>query len=514
MGICRTSQPTMLWFPGILVPLCLAACQSQPVVHPTEQSKPVASSPDKASGGLNWVGLAYPTGDKSSSAVWLEKGVPSGVAVNQPFVYRLRVTNLTDATLTDVIVSDQLPKHFKLSTVTPDYRSGDDGRAEWVFASLGAGQSKVIEVKGAATEPVSLQGCCSVAYNTLLCTTIPVVQPKLILAKSAPAKVLMCDAVTVRFVITNPGSGAAHNVVMRGQLPEGLVTSDMKTTYVARVGTLSAGQERIVNATFKALYSGKYELKSVVTADGGLQSEASATTFVTEPVLKLVQECPEKAFIGRTVCSRITISNTGTGAARDLTLASTVPAGSTFVSTSGQGQHDLGQVAWQLGTLAPGASRSVELCYQSSTAGTLRITTTAKAHCAKTVDSSCQTAVTGIPAILLEVVDVNDPIQVGDSTTYAITVTNQGSSPATNIKVTCTLEDAMQYVSSSGATPGSIDGNTITFSQLASLAPKARASWKVNVKAVSTGDVRFMAAMISDQLKRPVQETEATNYYE
>ena len=45
------------------------------------------------------------------------------------------------------------------------------------------------------------------------------------------------------------------------------------------------------------------------------------------------------------------------------------------------------------------------------------------------------------------------------------------------------------------------------------LQPGARAEWQVVVKAVKAGDVRFKVEMTSDQLSRPVEETEATNLY-
>ena len=71
----------------------------------------------------------------------------------------------------------------------------------------------------------------------------------------------------------------------------------------------------------------------------------------------------------------------------------------------------------------------------------------------------------------------------------------------------------MQYISSSGPTTASVLGNRVTFAPLASLAPKASASWNINVKAVGEGDVRFKATMNSSQLGRDVIETEATRFY-
>jgi hypothetical protein len=76
------------------------------------------------------------------------------------------------------------------------------------------------------------------------------------------------------------------------------------------------------------------------------------------------------------------------------------------------------------------------------------------------------------------------------------------------------LESNVQYVSSAGATAGSIEGQMVKFYPLSSLEPKARAAWRVVVAAVKPGDVRFKTVMNVDQLTRPVEETESTHIYE
>jgi hypothetical protein len=54
----------------------------------------------------------------------------------------------------------------------------------------------------------------------------------------------------------------------------------------------------------------------------------------------------------------------------------------------------------------------------------------------------------------------------------------------------------------------------VKFFPLSSLAPKVKAVWRVFVRAVRPGDVRFKVVLNVDQLTRPVEETEATNLYE
>ncbi len=123
--------------------------------------------------------------------------------------------------------------------------------------------------------------------------------------------------------------------------------------------------------------------------------------------------------------------------------------------------------------------------------------------------------VKGVPAILLEMWDDPDPIEVGSTTTYTIVVTNQGSIEDTNILVTAIIPAEEDYASSDGATKGKVDGKTVTFAPLPSLAPKAKATWKIVVKGNKEADVRFKVLLKSDATGTvPVEKTESTHIYQ
>jgi uncharacterized repeat protein (TIGR01451 family) len=155
-------------------------------------------------------------------------------------------------------------------------------------------------------------------------------------------------------------------------------------------------------------------------------------------------------------------------------------------------------------TLTMSATQTGEFCN----------TATASAYCAEPVTARACTEFKGIPAILLEVVDSPDPIQVGETTTYTITATNQGFALDTNVRIICTIPGSQEYVSSAGATTGTLRGNTLTFAPLPRLEAKQRATWTVTVRATGEESVRFGVSMASDQLQgEPVRETEATNQY-
>ena len=206
------------------------------------------------------------------------------------------------------------------------------------------------------------------------------------------------------------------------------------------------------------------------------------------------------------------MANQGDAPAKNAVLIDTIPAGVDFVGASDNGQFAAGTVTWNLGTIAAGQDKTVNITLKPTQATTIQNTVVAQAYCAE-ARASAPLEVKGIPAILLEVVDVNDPIEAGSRETYEITVVNQGSANGTNIVITCTLPPEQEYVSASGPTDAKVVGKSVTFAPLRSLAPQAKAMYHVVVKGITVGDVRFKVSMISDQVGSPVEETESTHIY-
>ena len=75
------------------------------------------------------------------------------------------------------------------------------------------------------------------------------------------------------------------------------------------------------------------------------------------------------------------------------------------------------------------------------------------------------------------------------------------------------LENSQEFVSGTGETAISGSGDTVNYATLASIPAKGKATWKVLIKAVKAGDVRFHTILNSDQTDRPVEETESTHQY-
>jgi uncharacterized repeat protein (TIGR01451 family) len=492
-------------------PITIAPIQTVPpsTREPVVESKLVAID----GVGSSVISRTYPWAE--CGIIHLEKTVPKEVGLNRTFDYFIKVTNLTDVKLTDILITEELSDNFDFTSASPAAKE-DLNKLVWEIPSLGPKASKLITVSGMATQTDPLEQSTNVITPIIPAhASIRVVQPRLELTKTTPVEALLCEPIPVVFVVANSGTGSARNVKIVETLPPGLLTFDGNSKLVFDVGTLTEGQSQQFSAELRATRTGSYTSKAVASSTTGLSAKSAETTTVVDmPVLTITNNGPQRQYLGRTLTYEIIVANNSTIPAKNTVIEDNIPEGVTSTEASTGAKLSGSKLIWELGTLAPNTFKKVRVSYLPTEAGTLTNSATATAYCSEAVTASVNTLIAGISAVALEVVDVDDPVKVGARTTYVISVTNQGSAAATNVHIACILEDNVQYVSSAGATAGSAEGQRLNFFPLSTLAPKAKAAWRVVVRAVRPGDVRFKVVLNVDQLTRPVQETESTYLYE
>ena len=116
--------------------------------------------------------------------------------------------------------------------------------------------------------------------------------------------------------------------------------------------------------------------------------------------------------------------------------------------------------------------------------------------------------------MMLEVVDTDDPIEVGAETVYEIKVLNQGSCTGTGVQILATIPVGMAPRGASGPTPYRFEGQQMVFEPLERLSPRAEVVYRVRVLCQQPGDYRFRVQMRCNQLSSPVIEEESTRIYQ
>ncbi|MFA6186412.1 MAG: hypothetical protein WC770_04250 [Phycisphaerae bacterium] len=492
--------------PQLLPKICTE--QPKPVAPPQPPPPPPAPAPIV----MNCAEKIYPCG--ACGNVKLEKCMPSQVQTGAEFSYTIKVTNLTGSNIADVVVTDTIVSNFQYKSAEPA-ADVQGNKLLWVFPSIGPGETKEINSVGIATAGGIIQNCVDLTYRVPLCLQSVSVQPIIAVSKIVPAEVSVCDAISYTIRVENTGTGPANNVRVVDELPSGLTTTQGAGKVDVSLGTLAGGTARNITVALKAQKAGVYTGSAAAIADGGIKVLSPAATIaVRQPRLSITEKGVDVQYLERELSYEITVSNIGDGAAVNTIIETQVPAGAKFVRASEGGVLVGDKVVWKIASFAPGMAAKVTAVYMPGGIGTVISNTTASAGCCESTSTSAQTKVVGVPAILLEVVDITDPVKVGQTTTYQIIATNQGSAVGTNIGIVATLEPEMTFVSCAGATSGTFADGTITFAPLPTLAAKTKAVWNVTVKANAVKDVRFKVKMISDQLERDVWETESTHFYE
>lgn len=351
---------------------------------------------------------------------------------------------------------------------------------------------------------------CSNFYLEDLGAELPVLR----LTKVAPITALLCDPFEIKLTVQNTGEGIATGVLITDVLPEGLRLADGQNRVRLEVGTLGRGASREFTVPVTASAAGIYRNEASVTSAEGIAAEARSITEVQAPALAVDCIAPTSVLQGRPVEVCLRIRNTGNATERATIVSLPIPEGFSVETARDGGIVSLGLVTWEVANLAPGAERQVCAVISTPRAITsLPLGPTVRGTCAPQVQSACTVQVEGVPGILLEVVDLEDPIEVGKEVTYVITVINQGLLTGTHLQLTGTLPDSQEFVSCSGPTMAQVSNRTVTFDPLASLAGGEQATWEVVVRALHPADARFLVELRSDQFARPIPEMEATQQY-
>lgn len=454
----------------------------------------------------------------------IDKNAPATASKGDVFTYDIQVRNLAnDLEIRNVTVTDPLPEGVEYVSSNPA-ATVSGSNLTWNLGTMPAGGVQNLQVSVRALREGRFENCATVtAENGSLskkdCAETVVTAPSIKIVKYATPEVMICDPITYRIVVTNNGSGAANDVNLSDTLPQGVVTADGSSSVSWPAFSLAPGESREFSFNASAKSDGNFTNTATVTS-GGAREQASASTVVKMCKLAIVKTAARNELAaGRPAEFSISVTNNGSAEAKDVVLEDQVPAGMTFSSATDGGMLSGGTVVWNLGTIPVGGSKSVKVTMSSATPGTYTNTATARAYCCDSVNSSANVAFKGISAVLLEVVDSPDPIEVGGQTTYTIDVTNQGDAPDTNIVITATLPPQEKFVSASSVeaqnVPFSVDGQKITFGAVGSLAPKARITYKVTVAAVTVGNVRFAVEMTTNETRSggTINETESTTIY-
>jgi hypothetical protein len=345
---------------------------------------------------------------------------------------------------------------------------------------------------------------------------VQVREPLLNIKMRTPDKIIAGENVTLLFAISNPGDGVAELVKVKTMLPDGLEHPRGKIVEFD-VGNLAPKEIKTMQLVCVAKGSGAQKCMIVATGDGDLTSNDSAQLEILVPKIEVALSGPKLRYLDRHAIYVVKVTNPGSAPATNVEVQEQIPTGYKFhqANHGGKYQEATRQVTWALGDLPPGQTREIAVDVIPIETGEQRLLVQARTGRGLKAETEVRTMVEGLPSLFMEVAHVDDPIEVGAETAYEIRVANQGTKTETNVEVICTLPEQLEFRGAKCSTTLRYrqEGRELIFEALPRLAPKADVIYRVQVKGIAPGDIRFRTRIRADGLKVPVLREESTRIY-
>lgn len=285
-------------------------------------------------------------------------------------------------------------------------------------------------------------------------------------------------------VTNNDLDDSGTNVVVTDTLPAEVTygsndcgASEAAGTVTWNAGAVPANTTVNCNVTVTVTGFGTFANTATVAADDADNTPANntSTTTVDGPiavtgvdlVMSKTSDAAGVMALGDSVTYTLSVSNTSTNDATNTTVSDSLPAGLNYVSNTCGASVAGNNVTWNIGTLAGGANISCDI--MTTIAANGNITNTASVSSTESdnnsTDNSSSAVVAGPPAVDLamsKTVSAPDPLAIGDTIVYTLTVNSVNSGDATGVVVTDDLPAGVTYMSNScgaGVAAGTLTWN-------------------------------------------------------
>ncbi len=451
--------------------------------------------------------------------------------------YNLTVTNYGPDTANNVVLTDLLGAGI---SYTSDNATCNTGAAPTINCSLGvitAGSSQAVAITVTANSIGSVSNTATVSAtesdpnstnDSATITTSISGSSDLsvsIIGSVNPAVANLAMSYTVTLSNNGPDT-ASHavaaiqfdtDVLLGATIPSagtcntvsdsGLLTCDL--------GSLNNGASANVTITavpqtFGAIthvayasFSGADPIIANNTASVTTNIDANASLSIT------TIDAPDPAFQNADIFYSFTVANSGPSTANNTQLVVTFPTGLSLSPAAGASPANCSgaaTVTCNLGSISGGLNKTVTLVAIAATAGSYSVTSSATSNETGAAADIESTLVNPPPPttpsppdadLLITMVDIADPVVVGNSLTYNITATNNnGPNVAQNVVVTVTLPPSTIFNS---ASTSCVHNSGVVTCNFGALSVDDSATASITVTTTTVGTISALAT-VSDSV--------------
>ena len=276
--------------------------------------------------------------------------------------------------------------------------------------------------------------------------------------------------------------------------PNARFTNAAEDSNVITATTDASGQAAVTLEQIDAVIGDNSVFIEVLTPDGKTMFSQTMRKQWKQAILDV--EATGSAQIGllANAMYSISVTNTGNFDATNTELTATLPAGLTYVSSSGDSAESDSVVTWNLGTISIGGTMTVDLTAQGARVGEQVITYHAESSEGLSDDDSTATEVIRGG---LEVTKTGPAsVDINSDVTYTIEVTGTGTGASTGVQLVDTIPAGMSLVSSDPQ--GTLVGDQLSI-QLGTQNPFETTTVTVVLRANQAGDWTNSVAVSSTE---------------
>ena len=451
---------------------------------------------------------------RQAPALVVKKVAPPEIQVGKEASFELHIQNVGQVAAHDLIVLDRVPRGTRFVSAQPSKRLTSEGQLMWQLGTLQPGDETTVVLRVLPIAEGEIGSVAQVLFQTHASARTVCTRPVLEVQHKGPERVLIGEPVVLDIQLANTGTGAATGVVLVEDVPQGLThAAGRELEY--EVGTLQPGESRRLQLTLEAEEPGQIENRLVVRGDGNLIARDSITLEVIAPDLEVALSGPRKRYLQREATYEVAVNNPGTATAREVELVTYLPKGMKFLSADRRGQYEPQNhaVYWSLVELPPQETGVAKLTLLPLESGEQRLSLEGRAALGVKHSTEKRVQVDTIAELRFSVTDEADPIEIGTETTYVITLSNSGSSAATDIQLSVNMPSGLEPVSGEGPTKITVEGSRVQVEPLAHLAPGEQAIYRLRARGLEAGPQRFQVQLLTAETPVPVTKEEVTRVY-
>lgn len=406
------------------------------------------------------------------------------------------------------------------ATPSPDVKV-DQFMKQWSLPALAPGQKHEIKIPVRATEKGSFTLAASAATSDGLesrkSANVTAGNASLKLSAEPGYSALVGERVPVRLTVTNTGTVPIDTATAFVTFGNGLEHDTGQEQVEAAVGVVPAGESRVVTVPLIARKQGKFRVLARVRS-GELNDEQQTEVDVRKMELVATIAGPERLTPGGDGLYEIGISNRGDITVPNVTVRASLPGALSAKQASDGGTlTGTSAAVWRVGDIPPGTSKVLKLNTRAERTlerGAISVTAASGDGQAalNTVKADATVTIQGQPALLLELADPAESVPVGRRAGYRITVKNQGSGAAKNVKVTAVVPDEYANVKGSGANREAVkpEGNKLFFPVVKEIPAGGSATYTIEVEGAKAGDARMRVELLADHTTKAMSEEQST----